>query len=67
MQKWDYRAVEVVGSGLTQLEVQSIDDEWIPFQQRTLFIVYLKELGKGGWELAGTRAGIYIFKRPLKE
>ena len=67
MQKLEYRAVEVVGSGLTKLEVQSIDDEWIPFQQRTLFIEYLKELGKEGWELAGTRVGIYIFKRPIEE
>ena len=67
MQKWEYRAVEVVGQSLTKLEVQSIDDEWISFEQRILFVDYLKRLGNEGWELAGTRAGIYIFKRPLEE
>ena len=52
MQNWEYRSVEFVGSNLTKLEVQSIDYEWIPFRQRTLFIRILERTRKkkaGSW------------------
>jgi len=67
MQKWEYKSIEMTNTTLSVAEVQAIDDEWIPFGKRPLFAEYLKELGKEGWELVGTRPAIFIFKRPLEE
>jgi hypothetical protein len=61
MQEWEYLTVVVSGNPRYKLDVYSVNGE--EMKDKTIFLDYLNELGKQGWELVVNRGDVYYFKR----